>query len=275
MESSKRRKVDRQSDFDTPYVAAPSTSRTAAKAAALAASVRQAAVDALKISGPNAGQREGSHVALLSLATLPPASIQKYLSRYGLLEPQGSLSYHHAVFPVAPLPEILTPPLTRRNSVSAGGYGSSTGRDSSRDRRRAWALEEPRQDDLSPIVNYNHLKSNQTSAQNSPIVSPPTSANTPEYSGTSVPLNGSTSSNGASQLASNNLHKRNWWAPPKTIEFTGVTAYDDPHIVVERLAAKAKIHWDKRDSVKEGETLTNFIFALRMRDKTLRATPPG
>lgn len=256
MESSKRRKVDRQSDFDTPYVAAPSTSRTAAKAAALAASVRAAAVEALKISGPNAGQREGSHVALLSLATLPPASIQKYLSRYGLLEPQGSLSYHHAVFPVAPLPEILTPPLTRRNSVSAGGYGSSTGRDSSRDRRRAWALDED-------------LKSTQTSTQNSPIVSPPLSVRLTE----SVSSNGT--GNGTTTLAHNNLHKRNWWSPPKTIEFTAVTAYDDPHIVVERLAAKAKTHWDKRDSVKEGETLTNFIFALRMRDKTLRATPPG
>lgn len=84
--------------------------------------------------------------------------------------------------------------------------------------------------------------------------------------------------------------KRTWYEP-KTVEFADVTAYDDPTIVVERLAAKAKLHWDKRDSVKEGETLTNFIFALRMRgellrsssesiadpwtDKTLRATPPG
>ncbi|KAL8287290.1 hypothetical protein RQP46_003742 [Phenoliferia psychrophenolica] len=36
-------------------------------------------------------------------------------------------------------------------------------------------------------------------------------------------------------------------------------------LVVERLAQRAKAHWDKKDSVKEGETLTNFIFALRMR----------
>lgn len=64
---SKRRKIDRTNDFDTPYVAAPSTSRTAAKAAALAASARAAAVEALKINGPNAGGgREGTHVPLVS-----------------------------------------------------------------------------------------------------------------------------------------------------------------------------------------------------------------
>lgn len=69
---SKRRKLDRTNDFDTPYVAAPSTSRTAAKAAAIAASVRAAAVEALKINGPNAGGgREGSHVPLVSRS--PPS----------------------------------------------------------------------------------------------------------------------------------------------------------------------------------------------------------
>jgi hypothetical protein len=55
------------------------------------------------------------------------------------------------------------------------------------------------------------------------------------------------------------------WHEPKMNEFANLTAYDAPQAVVERLAKKAKLHWDMRDSVKEGETLTNFIFALRMR----------
>lgn len=63
----KRRKLDRATDFDTPYVAAPSTSRTAAKAAAVAASARAAAAEALRLAGPTAGNGgRDVHVPLVS-----------------------------------------------------------------------------------------------------------------------------------------------------------------------------------------------------------------
>jgi hypothetical protein len=45
------------------------------------------------------------------------------------------------------------------------------------------------------------------------------------------------------------------WQEPKTPEFADLTAYDDPQTVVNRLASRAKEHWDKRDSVKEGSVL--------------------
>lgn len=49
-----------------------------------------------------------------------------------------------------------------------------------------------------------------------------------------------------------NNRKRPHWTSPKTEEFDSLTAFSDPQIVVERLAERARQHWDKRDSVKEG-----------------------
>jgi hypothetical protein len=46
--------------------------------------------------------------------------------------------------------------------------------------------------------------------------------------------------------------KKRTWQEPKTNEFANLSAWDHPQVVVDRLAARAKVHWDKRDSVKEG-----------------------
>lgn len=73
----------------------------------------------------------------------------------------------------------------------------------------------------------------------------------------------------SSASAKPRLKRRPSWHEPKTAEFANLTAYDEPGKVLERWAKRAKTHWDMRESVKEGETLTNFIFALRMRG-TLR-----
>lgn len=199
--NNKRRRVDP----DFPYVA-PSTSRTAAKAALQHQQHHQHQHKSVPMnsgggshqngSPANAGgkDRESTHQAL-DLSTLPPASLQRYLSRYNLLEPQGTISYHHAVFPVPPLPATITSPLVGRTLAKA--------------------------------------------------------------------------------RSTRVIGKKRKWQEPKTVEFADLTAYDDPKLVVERLARRAKSHWDKKEQVKEGETLTNFIFALRMRAHTLRATPPG
>lgn len=65
------------------------------------------------------------------------------------------------------------------------------------------------------------------------------------------------------------------WLEPKTPEFAGLSAFDNPDVVLSRLAARATQHWDKRESLKEAETLTNFMFSVRNRGRTLRATPAG
>jgi hypothetical protein len=52
---------------------------------------------------------------VLHLSSLPPAALQRYLSRYGLLTPSASLSYHNSVFPVPSLPAVLHPPLDRES----------------------------------------------------------------------------------------------------------------------------------------------------------------
>lgn len=147
----------------------------------------------------------------LSLATLPPASLQRYLSRYGLLEAQGSLSYHHAVFPVPALPAVLPPPLIGRTLVN----------------RRS---SKPR---IDPVLNGEEgpAPGEGEASNDAPMeeVQPVEEV----------------------QLMTGRGRKR-VWQEPKTPEFANLSAYDDPQLVVDRLAARAKAHWDKRDSVKEG-----------------------
>ena len=46
--------------------------------------------------------------------------------------------------------------------------------------------------------------------------------------------------------------KKRGWREPKTPEFADLSAHDVPDIVVQRLAGRARAHWDKKDSVKEG-----------------------
>lgn len=227
MESSKRRKIHLpQNDFDTPYIAAPSTSRTAAKAAAIAASLRAATVEALKLSGPNAGNTSNGsfHIPLLDLKTLPPEAIQRYLSRYGLLGEGnggggGGLSYCCAVFPTPPLAEVLSSPLNV-NRLDSEIIVT----------RRSKPLD---------LLNHEFVDI--------------------------LPTTTSLGSNSGGIGAGGSKKRSNEWFEPKMKEFKNVTAFDEQDIVVNRLAEKAKVHWDKRDAVKEGETLTNFMFALRMR----------
>ncbi|SDA01451.1 BZ3500_MvSof-1268-A1-R1_Chr10-1g02679 [Microbotryum saponariae] len=245
--STKRRRVE----GDYGYIA-PSTSRTAAKAAAAhqAAQASTSTPTSTSSSRAHAHANTSSHASsqntvasgtqflnptpreqemmaaakarfaapTLSLASLPPPALQRYLSRYGLLESHGSLSYHHAVFPVPPLPVTLPSPLTGRQLSSRRLY--------------------------RPVTTATGGANTTAMAED-------------QHGTTSTPA------------------KRPRWQEPKTAEFKGLSAYDDPVVVTNRLAAKAKEHWDKRESVKEGETLTNFMFALRMRAHTLRATPPG
>jgi len=49
------------------------------------------------------------------------------------------------------------------------------------------------------------------------------------------------------------------WREPKTEEFAELTSFDDPKLAIERLAKRATMHWDKRDSVKEGYVFTSLV----------------
>ncbi|GAA5940569.1 uncharacterized protein JCM15063_002375 [Sporobolomyces koalae] len=211
--SSKRRRIGTV-DPDYAYVAHPTTSRT--KAAAQAEAARQAA--STSTAGVVNQQTTGP---IVSFGSLPPAALQRYLTRYGLLETQGVLSYHHAVLPVPPLPATLYPPLEGRT--------------------------------------VNHKNAQQTYVPARRIAKPP--ARKPEQQD-------------APAEQPDDMLQRSW-IEPKTEEFADLTAFDDPHLVVERLAQRATAHWGQRESVKEGETLTNFMFSVRMRDKNLKAIPPA
>ncbi|KAK4706154.1 hypothetical protein P7C70_g53, partial [Phenoliferia sp. Uapishka_3] len=242
--SSKRRRIDQ----DYSAFVAPSTSRTAAKAAANGRAAEAARTAQLK-------KDDNVHIPLLDLATLPPASLQRYLSRYGLLEPHGSLSYRHAVFPVPPLPAHLIPPLTGRGLNKTRSKPAHTLR----------SYEDDGEVGGGRRARPHHGNRSGSGGSGS-------------GSGTETGLKHNGGANGATTNGRSNgagREKKRVWQEPKMQEFAELSAYDDPQLVVDRLAARAKEHWDKKDSVKEGETLTNFIFALRMRAHTLRATPPG
>lgn len=180
------------------------------------------------------------------------------------------MSYHHAVFPVPPLPAILTPPLLRRPSIAqsqakrskprhtlnplidpvGGGVGGSTANSG----RSTPAVRLGPGGEEMVVMEEDHSLLLHSSQQ-------------PSRGGGGSPTpEGSTSS---SQRGTKRPHSRmtptTTWHEPKTVEFSHLTAYDSPLAVTNRLASKAKLHWDMRESVKEGETLTNFIFALRMR----------
>lgn len=119
------------------------------------------------------------------------------LTTDGLLETQGSLSYHHSVFPVPPLPATLYPPLDGRT------------------------------------LNTKSAQQTYVPARRGAKLPPP-----------------NPSEAGGGERNSDMLQRE--WIEPKTEEFADLTAFDDPKLVVERLAKRATAHWDKRDSVKEG-----------------------
>lgn len=62
---------------------------------------------------------------------------------------------------------------------------------------------------------------------------------------------------------------------PDAEELRGMTAYDGGiEQFRDRLGSLAKTHWDKTQTVKEGETIVNFAYAIRMRSKILKSVPP-
>ncbi|GAA5836191.1 hypothetical protein JCM5353_001935 [Sporobolomyces roseus] len=211
-DSNKRRRIGTV-DLDYAYVANPTTSRTKAQAAMRRTneedhSRRQQTTTASQV------QNQTTQGPILSFASLPPTALQRYLVRYGLLENQGSLSYHHSVFPVPPLPATLYPPLDGRSlnsRIAKQTYDPS--------RRRTTQPSPPREDGSKAA--------------------------------------GEEAASGSGEQERDMLQRP--WREPKTEEFAELTSFDDPKLAIERLAKRATMHWDKRDSVKEGETLTNFM----------------
>ena len=171
-----------------------------------------------------------------SSLTTPPLSPTD-----GLLEPQGSLSYHHAVFPVPALPRDLHPPLDGRQLAIR--------------RARTTYVPAARNARLNPA---------------DPPRPPPSSTAHPDAPVPAQDLGASSTPAPGTATGTKRA-----WVEPRTAEFAGLSAFDDPHRVTERLAMRATQHWDKRASIKEAETLTNFMFSVRQRGRTLRATPAG
>lgn len=215
----------------------------------------------------------------------------------GLIDPQGLLSYHHAVFPVPPLPETLVPPLegrqlnvrkakqsyipaarnakilaARGEAAQASGpaaYGPE-GTGEGPDLQTSAATTEG-----SAAVGPSSATGTVAPASTSSGLQPPVSAVTTTPAGGTATLTTTPAAAADSARDRAALGPTRPWIEPKTPEFAGLSAFDDPDVVLARLAARATQHWDKRESLKEAETLTNFMFSVRNRGRTLRATPAG
>ncbi|GAA5977530.1 hypothetical protein JCM10908_005003 [Rhodotorula pacifica] len=284
----KRRRVNADPDFYPG--AAPTTKRAQAnwRAAQEQAAARQTSLQQLSAQQQQQQQQQMQQQqqqqrdiemqqprqAILSLATLPPEALQRYLSRYGLLDPQGLLSYHHAVFPVPPLPETLHPPLEGRqlNARKAKMTYIPAARNARILAARGAAIAGGGAGEDAASVNgqtgagdatTGDVTANGAATTDAPAAPSSAAAATPNPPA-AVPTS-------SSRLAA---HPR-VWLEPKTDDFASLSAFDNPDVVLQRLAARATQHWDKRESLKEAETLTNFMFSVRNRGRTLRATPAG
>ncbi|GAA5999276.1 uncharacterized protein JCM10292_001722 [Rhodotorula paludigena] len=256
----KRRRANLDPDFYPGT--APTTSRTKANYKAQQEAQQRAASSHALAQQQQQSQYEQQHQharqPVLSLASFPPDALQRYLSRYGLFEPQGSLSYHHAVFPVPALPETLHPPLQGR--ALAVRRARQTYVPAARNARIEAAQQQQQQRQAEMQMQIDEAAQGGAGGAAGPSGGAEAGADEPA---------------GAAGLNGGGSATQRPWLEPKTPEFAGLSAFDEPHRVVERLAARATQHWEKRDSLKEAETLTNFMFSVRNRGHTLRATPAG
>ncbi|KAK4048150.1 hypothetical protein OIO90_005914 [Microbotryomycetes sp. JL221] len=257
--SDKRRRLDDGYGSSAGLYVAPSTSRTAAKArhdrAAHEAALKQATTR----------PKDDLPAPVLDLATLPPAALQRYLSRYGLLEPHGGLSYHHAVFPTPPLANAVEPPLHGR-SLQFKRHASVFPQPDS--------LPGSSQPATSTSTSTSHVGDKQAQQPQGVLdqAPPPHMAVTADER---HKVDEAVAQGQQPAAVTVSKGKKRAWHEPKAVEFARVSAYDDPQLVINRLAQRASAHFTTREGIKEGEFLTNFMFALRMRSHTLRATPPG
>ncbi|GAA5822580.1 hypothetical protein JCM11251_006384 [Rhodosporidiobolus azoricus] len=193
-----------------------------------------------------------------SLASLPPTALQRYLSRYGLLPPTSSLSYRHAVFPVPSLPSSLPPPLDRDTRTLNLRTAKLSYVPAVRNARIRGAREA-----VGVRVEDEEEEEEERGEERGEEVGKGKGEGEGNKAGEKAPERGTVKS------------LKRPWTEPRLPEFGGLTAFDPPEKVVERLAVRATAHWEKRDSIKEAETLTNFMFSCRSRGHTLRATPQG
>jgi hypothetical protein len=204
----------------------------------------------------------------------------------GLIDPQGLLSYHHAVFPVPALPETLHPPLdgrqlnvrkakmtyipAARNAkilAARAAAAAATGGEGGDEATTANTTS----DDPVPVTN-NSGQAGDGAAD----AAMTTAAAAAAASGSADPPATDDAAVAASSAPGSRLTPQaRSWLEPKTADFASLSAFDHPDVVLQRLAARATQHWDKRESLKEAETLTNFMFSVRNRGRTLRATPAG
>ncbi|GAA6031355.1 hypothetical protein JCM8097_005618 [Rhodosporidiobolus ruineniae] len=204
---------------------------------------------------------------ILSLASLPPAALQRYLSRYGLLTPALSLSYHHAVFPVPPLPSTLHPPLDRDSRSLHYRTAKTTYVPAWRNAR----IEAAQQ----AVAAAEGAEGGEGQGEGLSVEAGADKGKGKEPEGEGDKKDASASATDEAKPGDRTASLKRKWVEPRMPEFTGLSAFDPPEKVLERLAAKATAHWEKRDTIKEAETLTNFMFSCRSRGHTLRATPAG
>jgi len=223
----------------------------------------------------------------LSLSTLPVAALSRYALHYGLISNEP-LTPAQATYPTPALPVELTlanssyanqrkrssmiPDRLARRAGTAAADLLNNGvilRRAGSAAPSATATPKPGEhgrDSLAATAVLNaqkRLNGLQPGEQHgTPSPGPQTSSDQQQQQQQPPTTTTTTPSNGATT--------NEWLEPgePDVEELRGMTAYDGGvDQFKERLGALVKSHWDKVTTVKEGETIINFAYAVRMRSE--------
>lgn len=204
-------------------------------------------------------------VPKLAMSSLPVAALSRYALHYGLIGPDP-LTHAQASHPTPPLPLHL--------SLASGSVALPRRRASLVPTRKGdivEASEDPEEEESKDIPVEPQQPEEATSAG---IALPNTVEKDTEKADDDALDQPSSAHRESAILTSEKtgtLASSGAWADPgepDAPELRGMTAYEGGYEQFqERVGRLAKAHWEKYQTVKEGETIVNFAYAIRMRSE--------
>ena len=200
----------------------------------------------------------------LPLSSLPVAALARYALHYALVPPEP-LTPAQATHPTPALPRQLPLASTYYASPHQPVF-----------RRRASLIPERRHRSDKLPVSSAHDEGLMELDRAQPGGEPGAGASTSKAAAAAAAAGAEPSTanalNGRTAHATRSQQPE-WEDPgePDAEELRGMTAYDGGiEQFRERLGSLAKTHWDRTQTVKEGETIVNFAYAIRMRSGLFR-----
>lgn len=213
------------------------------------------------------------------MSSLPVAALSRYALHYGLIGPDP-LTHAQATHPTPPLPLHLSLAAgnmalpRRRASLVPARKGDQDSAEA--EAERGMPVDPDRQQSEDAAV-----AAAATSGEPDITVPPETAIDQPTEPSADKPLETGAEAEGKAKsseperavttLAGPSVSTNGAWTDPgepDAPELRGMTAYEGGYEQFqEKIGALAKAHWEKYQTVKEGETIVNFAYAIRMRSE--------